>query len=746
MRRRTSLILVVAAMAPVGIGISMGGDRVRDRRPSASTSVSRQRSEVEADRGSAQDGLGARAPLSLRIIAPTTCRPGRGFPVRFVLCDQSGTPPAQPYTGPIEIAVPPGMTGLPERLVFQHDDDSVLVQEGVTIGQEGIYRIRARRASSDVVEPWLEGNPTVCREDDRPSVRWGSLRGDGSDGPEGGRHPEAYLRDCRRIGGLDFAGLSMPIDLSTRSAERRGDRAESSPNLEVAWNALSGAVRAANGTDRFTAIAGVTIPMASLGSVGAYFKDGLPGWSQLSRLSSVVWPWDPVVVDGLRPSLMIAHLDAASIPYTALGVRGRGSVSILECYSSAGMSFPGYGVTDPVLGGVTDPRAMSLFRVAGRGLSVGLAGDGGAASGLPGIDPAVGAPHGSARPPGLTAVLTDGTTAEALIDAYHRRRVYATSGARIYLDVRIGGAGMGEVHYTDHEAKAVISVAGTSEIRYVNLFDGERVRTQFRPTGKRDLDLSVSLGEPAAEAQPFLVEVIQADGHRAWSSPIWVRRRSLPDLRWERTAKGRAVLVNGGSSAARSVTVVGHPSACPFLRPFDEPYGPIPDRADAALRVVRYDDTRALVFVQYRRLEGHLTITGLKAIQAEAGRSSPEGAGPEPVGGGRWRLRAGADTRSWQTACFDVTIGPRKPAALVLEIGAEQTVWLQGAVQRGRKFRMPLNGMDRQVTSRTLRLPLLKPGGRWEMPVTPLIWAADPDGRIAESNEGNNLYTPPARR
>jgi len=43
---------------------------------------------------------------------------------------------------------------------------------------------------------------------------------------------------------------------------------------------------------------------------------------------------------------------------------------------------------------------------------------------------------------------------------------------------------------------------------------------------ERELSLSIALSPPADQRSPYLVKVVQTDGHMAWSSPVYVTRRS----------------------------------------------------------------------------------------------------------------------------------------------------------------------------------------------------------------------------
>jgi len=124
----------------------------------------------------------------------------------------------------------------------------------------------------------------------------------------------------------------------------------------------------------------------------------------------------------------------------------------------------------------------------------------------------------------LMGVWAPALTREGLWRAMHDRCVYATTGARIYLDVRLNGHRMGE-ELTVWDAltpKALeIEVHGTAPIQSVEVLRSNSVIQTFAPDA---WDFQVTFVDEAYAAGEdfYVVRVIQADMNRAWSSPIWV--------------------------------------------------------------------------------------------------------------------------------------------------------------------------------------------------------------------------------
>ncbi|HSR69354.1 MAG TPA: CehA/McbA family metallohydrolase [Acidobacteriota bacterium] len=156
---------------------------------------------------------------------------------------------------------------------------------------------------------------------------------------------------------------------------------------------------------------------------------------------------------------------------------------------------------------------------------------------------------------GLTAVLAEDLSRESVFDALRNRRNYATSGAAIVLEFTLDGHPMGSIIDQSDRSEAVqmsVRVEGTAPIDRVeivrNLIDAyAAVRVEQDPHSQEGvfvlyrhhlpqshdrlplddtslLRFTVSDPRPAAGETSYYVRVTQADGHQAWSSPIWIRR------------------------------------------------------------------------------------------------------------------------------------------------------------------------------------------------------------------------------
>ncbi|NPV54233.1 MAG: DUF3604 domain-containing protein [Firmicutes bacterium] len=136
---------------------------------------------------------------------------------------------------------------------------------------------------------------------------------------------------------------------------------------------------------------------------------------------------------------------------------------------------------------------------------------------------------------GLTCFLARNLTREGIFDSMYARRCYATTIARIYLDVRVNNLLMGEetrIQESDCKERCVqVTVAGTDDIdkieiirnnRNVYMYQGDGPLAEFTWTDTDDLKgiLFQSLVDDT-QLVFYYVRVTQRDGEMAWSSPVW---------------------------------------------------------------------------------------------------------------------------------------------------------------------------------------------------------------------------------
>lgn len=122
---------------------------------------------------------------------------------------------------------------------------------------------------------------------------------------------------------------------------------------------------------------------------------------------------------------------------------------------------------------------------------------------------------------GVTGVWADALTTDALWEAILARRIYATSGARLLVEFTSSRRPMGAELPLDAPRRFYLRIEGSSKLQRVELLRGGRPVLHWTPeAASLELDAEDGGADPRAPAF-YLVRVVQTDGHRAWSSPIW---------------------------------------------------------------------------------------------------------------------------------------------------------------------------------------------------------------------------------
>jgi hypothetical protein len=137
-------------------------------------------------------------------------------------------------------------------------------------------------------------------------------------------------------------------------------------------------------------------------------------------------------------------------------------------------------------------------------------------------------PYGRWRSSPLAAVWAEELTRESIFQAMWDRRCYATSGARIILEVWVDGAPMGsEITRRASQTGTVrvqASIVGTAELKSVDVVRNNRDVYTLRPESE---EATIDFCDDVADAPNrrelyYYIRVTQADGEMAWSSPVWV--------------------------------------------------------------------------------------------------------------------------------------------------------------------------------------------------------------------------------
>ena len=150
------------------------------------------------------------------------------------------------------------------------------------------------------------------------------------------------------------------------------------------------------------------------------------------------------------------------------------------------------------------------------GVRIGFVGESDSHDGRPGSGP-------------LTGLWAERLDRESVFDALRRRRVYATTGARLRLETfSLAGCPMGSATTVAGPAVDLHArIVGTEPIARVELVAATRGADTPFPTlqewtpGTREIDLHEEVSFPGRDGFGYL-RILQEDGHRAWSSPVWL--------------------------------------------------------------------------------------------------------------------------------------------------------------------------------------------------------------------------------
>ncbi|MDW7658537.1 MAG: CehA/McbA family metallohydrolase, partial [Bacillota bacterium] len=174
-----------------------------------------------------------------------------------------------------------------------------------------------------------------------------------------------------------------------------------------------------------------------------------------------------------------------------------------------------------------------------KGYRFGFVGGGDIHYGRPGDDlrlrPNREGPARLASPEGFTAVLANRLTRESVYDSIKTRSTYATTRCRIYLEVSLAGATMGQVldlsavkNRQHSKIDLAINCAAPEAIDRAVLIQNGREALEIRP-GSQPMLIQEQRQIDCPQAGDFLYfRIITENGNLAWSSPIWIEDSSQP--------------------------------------------------------------------------------------------------------------------------------------------------------------------------------------------------------------------------
>lgn len=437
-------------------------------------------------------------PTLLRLLGPSIARPGEPFALHLAVYDRNHNVCTQ-YRGTVEFrsdALP--LDGLPPEVTLGPGNQGLVIIEGVAARQPGLIRIQALDRGHGLA---TLGNPLLVQPNPESLLLWGDLHshswGDVSmglmDDPTPILHPAGRHAQARGQARLDFSapGPMAPPDQTHRPAvwesHQAAFRANDEPGTYVPY--LAGEAHPRVGGDRNVIFRG-------------WEQRHAPAWAEMDDLVETYGDRDDVLLE--------AHVGGGPADWDAYPTAREPVVEVASGHGSAewllqralrhGHRPAVIASGDTHLPLLAAPMAAHLFRGRfGGHLNI--------------RDCAIGCGP-------VAAVRAAQCERHAIWDAVLSRQAYATTGARIILDVRANGHASGSEIALDDNPLLAISANACAPIERIDLIRNDRTLASWRPDSV-DATLEFEDSTPCVEAA-YYVRLRQTDGEYAWSTPIWV--------------------------------------------------------------------------------------------------------------------------------------------------------------------------------------------------------------------------------
>jgi hypothetical protein len=386
--------------------------------------------------------------------------------------------------------------------------------------EAGVYKIQLLNLKTG---DKFYSSPIKCLNESPTILCWGLLHGE-SEKNDSHESIETCLREFRDEKALQFYGVS-PFE----SAEETSNDT---------WKLISAQVAEFNEDQRFSTFLGFQYPAEEGLKQIVYTKDQKPLLRQkdaksnvLSKVYRSLSPKEAVAVT-IMPMAKGFETDFSSFdPEMDKVVEIYNAWGSSECTAKEGNARP---IKASSKKGIQEAEAGSIIKALRSNKRFGFVAGGLDRRGIFEKFEETQVQYS----PGLTAILAIEHTRESLAAAMHIRSCYATTGPRMIVGFHIAGAPMGSELSTKVKPGLVINrhitayLAGTTTLKSIELIrNGEVIKTF--PTKSYFIDFSyddmehlskvvLNGGEGRSPFVFYYLRVTQADGHIAWSSPIWV--------------------------------------------------------------------------------------------------------------------------------------------------------------------------------------------------------------------------------
>jgi len=377
-------------------------------------------------------------PDELRAFVPSNAPPGEEVSVRIRAEDYWGNT-AVDYNGTVRVEG----EGLASE-VRGHSSGG-LAEIPVTLSEPGVHRLTVVDTEREDLSTTT--NPVRCGTDDTRRTYWGDIHGQSGE-TVGTGTIDQYFRYLRQNAHLDF-GSHAANDFQITDAF---------------WETIQEEVRNAHEPGRFVTFLGYewSPNTPAGGDHNVYFRSDE---ADINRSSS----WQ--IAGGYEK-----HEGTHPVSELYSTYEGRDDVLIIPHQGGRPARLDDL---DPELTPFIELMSVwGVFEWFGqealeRGYEIGFVGGSDDHTGRPGASyPTNQADWAFPIKGPVMAARADELTRNSLWEGFEERRVYGTTGARLFLDVRVDGEPMGSTASVESDPEVAVTVNGTAPVRTVDLFRG----------------------------------------------------------------------------------------------------------------------------------------------------------------------------------------------------------------------------------------------------------------------------------
>ncbi|AQQ69928.1 hypothetical protein SMSP2_00262 [Limihaloglobus sulfuriphilus] len=468
------------------------------------------------------------AAAAMRLFLPSLVETSSEFRLRLSVTDMFDSAANPAFAGTITLSSN-GLTGLPTDVTCTPADNNSIVISGLSAAAEGIYRISASILGIGT----FESNPCVVRDIVERPIYWGNIHNHGCYSEDWGDDMDNFYSFARDISGMDYVAASDHT-ATTPTLTANGSRLlmwrlnRHVSRLEAWLDTIETANRYNQPSD-FVTLVGYENGFEDAGHYNVYYEN------PTAENMSDIYTDTRVDIDTFRSYiaakdvLCIPHKHAAYFEYsllddTIVNSAGKQLTPVIEVYSDWGGSFSPYGTwnTESLFGGLRSVSGKSYQWAVENGYDIGLISDSDSHTGLPGRRNPGGIAPNHDHPQGITAAMTNDYSRRGIMDCYHDKHTYGTTGERIFIDARINGAIPGDTLNVSGPFEFNVEIAATDLIDYIDLYRGLTLIERKYVGISRDITTTFNCPAVTGNKLPYMIMAVLKDENRAWTTPIWV--------------------------------------------------------------------------------------------------------------------------------------------------------------------------------------------------------------------------------